>query len=116
MQERYVTSEAIKSIIKEINEDVIPAIKEWRALVDSTDVPDLGLPGGLGNSLPGWMSIPGWGVVGEVVIGVRYHRLQDDVRDKFTEAISVLETWTHQLDTAQRNWRTAEDQSTAVYV
>ncbi|MFC4529511.1 hypothetical protein [Sphaerisporangium dianthi] len=97
-QERYVTSEAIQSIIDEITEDVIPAVKQWRAMVDSTDV-----------------GFPGWGLLGEVVIGRRYDHLQDDVRDKLTQAISVLETWTHQLDTARGNWRTAEERSTAVY-
>jgi hypothetical protein len=98
-QERYVTSAAIESIIKEIDQDVIPAVREWRDLVDSTAV-----------------GFPGWGVVGEVMIGVRYRDVQDDVREKFTEALTVLSTWTRQLDTARRNWRTAEDQSTAVYV
>ncbi|MET8138838.1 hypothetical protein ABZU32_00870 [Sphaerisporangium sp. NPDC005288] len=99
VQERYVTSEAIQSIINEINEDVIPAIKEWRAMVDSTEI-----------------GFPGWGALGEVVIGLRYDHLQDDVRAKLSEAVSVLETWTHQLDTARSNWRTAEERSTAVYV
>ncbi|GGL14913.1 hypothetical protein Sme01_16210 [Sphaerisporangium melleum] len=98
-QERYVTSEAIGSIIHEINEDVLPAIKEWRSMIDSTDV-----------------GFPGWGALGEVVVGLRYTQIQDDVREKLTEAIAVLETWTHQLETARRNWRTAEDRSTAVYV
>ncbi|MFC4584694.1 hypothetical protein [Sphaerisporangium corydalis] len=98
-QERYVTSAAIESIIKEIDEDVLPAVKEWRSLVDSTVV-----------------GFPGWGAIGEVLIGVRYRNVQDDVREKFSEAISVLETWTRDLDVARRNWRTAEEQSTAVYV
>ncbi|GAA3812114.1 hypothetical protein GCM10022226_35960 [Sphaerisporangium flaviroseum] len=98
-QERYVTSAAIASIIKEIDEDVIPAVQEWRALVDTTVV-----------------GFPGWGALGEVVIGLRYRHVQDDVREKFTDALTVLSTWTEQLDTARRNWRTAEEQSTAVYV
>ena len=98
-QERYVTSAAIESIIKEIDEHVTPAIKEWRALVDTTEV-----------------GFPGWGAIGEIVIGFRYRQVQGDVRQKFDEALGVLATWTHQLDTAKRNWHTAEDQSTAVYV
>ena len=61
------------------------------------------------------VGFPGWGGVGEVMIGLRYRNIQDDVREKFTEALTVLETWDHQLDTARRNWRTAEEQSTAVY-
>jgi hypothetical protein len=97
-QDRYVTSAAIESIIKEINEDVIPAVKEWRDLVDTTVV-----------------GFPGWGAIGELLIGLRYRNMQDDVREKFDEAVSVLSVWNHQLDTARRNWRTAEEQSTAVY-
>ncbi|MEV6982922.1 hypothetical protein AB0M95_16895 [Sphaerisporangium sp. NPDC051017] len=98
-QERYVTSAAIESIIKEINEDVIPAVKQWRALVDTTVV-----------------GFPGWGALGEALIGMRYRDVQNDVREKFGEAITVLETWNRQLDTARGNWRAAEDASTTVYV
>ncbi|GII60385.1 hypothetical protein Skr01_04700 [Sphaerisporangium krabiense] len=98
-QEKYVTSAAIESIIKEIDQDVVPAVREWRGLVDTTTV-----------------GFPGWGALGELIIGLRYRQVQDDVRGKLAEAVTVLETWTRQLDTARANWRAAEDASTAVYV
>ncbi|MFC6087176.1 hypothetical protein [Sphaerisporangium aureirubrum] len=98
-QERYVTSAAIEGIVKEIDEDVLPAIRRMRALIDTTGVP-----------------FPGWGAVGELLVGVPYGRVQDDVREKFAEAEAVLEAWAGRLETARRNWRTAEEQSTVVYV
>ncbi|MDH2425082.1 hypothetical protein [Sphaerisporangium sp. TRM90804] len=98
VQARYVTSAAIQSIIDEIDADVIPAVKEWRALVDTTTV-----------------GFPGWGVLGELVIGLRYRDVQDDVREKFSEAVTVLEGWTVSLETARANWRAAEDASAVVY-
>ena len=36
-------------------------------------------------------------------------------REKFDEAVEVLESWTAALTTARVNWRTAEDNSTVVY-
>ncbi|WP_424535193.1 hypothetical protein ACOZ38_34280 [Sphaerisporangium viridialbum] len=98
-QDKYVTSAAIASIIKEINEDVLPAVREWRALVDTTVV-----------------GFPGWGAIGEVAIGLRYRHIQDDVQGKFDEAIFTLSDMTDRLETARVNWRTAEDRSEVVYV
>lgn len=98
-QTRNVTSVAIQRVINEISEDVIPAVKHWDALVDTTHV-----------------AFPGWGALGEVMVGLRYRNLQDDVQEKFSQAISVLEDWNVKLDTARTNWRTAEDRSVVVYV
>ncbi|GAA3413915.1 hypothetical protein [Streptosporangium vulgare] len=97
-QERYVTSTAIESIRKEIEEDVIPKIRELHAMLGDTTV-----------------GFPGWGAVGEVAVGMRYREVQRDVGEKFDDAVEVLESWTVALTTARVNWRTAEDNSTVVY-
>ncbi|MEU4538753.1 hypothetical protein AB0G15_28285 [Streptosporangium sp. NPDC023825] len=97
-QEKYVTSKAIESIRKEIEEDVIPRIKEMRAMLGDTTV-----------------GFPGWGAVGELAVGMRYREVQRDVGEKFDDAVEVLESWTVALTTARVNWRTAEDDSTVVY-
>ncbi|MGS2640756.1 MULTISPECIES: hypothetical protein [unclassified Streptosporangium] len=97
-QEKYVTSKAIESIRKEIEEDVIPRIRELRAMLGDTTV-----------------GFPGWGAVGELAVGMRYREVQRDVGEKFDDAVEVLESWTVALTTARVNWRTAEDDSTVVY-
>ncbi|MEU8382581.1 hypothetical protein [Streptosporangium sp. NPDC048865] len=97
-QEKYVTSTAIESIRKEIEEDVIPRIREMHAMLGDTTV-----------------GFPGWGAVGEVAVGMRYREVQRDVGEKFDAAVEVLESWTSALTTARVNWRTAEDNSTVVY-
>ncbi|MFF3439939.1 hypothetical protein [Streptosporangium sp. NPDC002721] len=97
-QEKYVTSKAIESIRKEIEEDIIPRIREMHAMLGDTTV-----------------GFPGWGAVGEVGVGLRYREVQRDVGEKFDAAVEVLESWTVALTTARVNWRTAEDNSTVVY-
>ncbi|GAA3115044.1 hypothetical protein [Streptosporangium carneum] len=97
-QDRYVTSTAIQSIRTELDDDVIPKIGELRGLIDSTDVP-----------------FPGWGGVGELAIGLRYRQVQEDAREKLSQALDVLESWQEALNTAAVNWRTAEYNSTVVY-
>ncbi|MEU4409613.1 hypothetical protein AB0F88_34315 [Streptosporangium sp. NPDC023963] len=97
-QEKYVTSKAIESIRKEIEEDVIPRIREMHAMLADTTV-----------------GFPGWGAVGELAVGMRYREVQRDVGEKFDDAVEVLESWTAALTTARANWRTAEDNSTVVY-
>ncbi|GAA4189095.1 hypothetical protein GCM10022252_25420 [Streptosporangium oxazolinicum] len=97
-QEKYVTSSAIESIRKEIEEDVIPRIRELHAMLGDTTV-----------------GFPGWGAVGELAVGMRYREVQRDVGEKFDDAVEVLESWTAALTTARVNWRTAEDNSTVVY-
>ncbi|MCG5220536.1 hypothetical protein [Streptosporangium sp. KLBMP 9127] len=96
-QEKYVTSKAIAGIQQEIELDVIPAVQAVANMIDTTV-----------------LSTPGWGVLGELAIGIRYSAVQDDVEDKFEEAITVLDSWIKMLDTARSNWRTAEDQSSLV--
>ncbi|MGC5011033.1 hypothetical protein ACLQ2R_09750 [Streptosporangium sp. DT93] len=97
-QERYVTSTAIESIRAEIEEDVIPRLKELRAMLGDTAV-----------------GFPGWGLVGEAAVGMRYRTVQRDVGEKFDDAVEVLESWASALGTARANWRAAEDSSTVVY-
>ncbi|MFI6507404.1 hypothetical protein ACIBCT_07360 [Streptosporangium sp. NPDC050855] len=97
-QERYVTSMAIESIRAEIEEDVIPKLKEFRAMIGDTTV-----------------GFPGWGAIGEVAVGMRYREVQRDVGEKFDDAVAALESWTVALTTARANWRAAEDNSTVVY-
>ncbi|MEU4830405.1 hypothetical protein [Streptosporangium sp. NPDC023615] len=97
-QERYVTSTAIESVRTEIEEDVIPRLKELRAMLGDTTV-----------------GFPGWGLVGEAAVGIRYREVQRDVGEKFDDAVAVLESWTAALTTARANWRAAEDNSTVVY-
>jgi hypothetical protein len=97
-QDRYVTSKTIIDLGTEIGDDVVPQIKELRVLVDSTD---------LGGA--------GWGLVGELAIGLHYRSVQKDVREKLTQALDVLESWEVTLNTAATNWHTAEVNSTVVY-
>ncbi|GAA5062474.1 hypothetical protein HNP84_007943 [Thermocatellispora tengchongensis] len=96
-QDRYVTSAAIEGIRTEIRDDVIPSVRAVGALVDETT-----------------LDFPGWGAVGELAIGSRYREVQDDVRQKFEDAVTVLENWMDALWTARINWRTAEDMSSVV--
>ncbi|MGV9772949.1 hypothetical protein [Streptosporangium sp. NPDC003464] len=97
-QDRYVTSKAIQGIRTEIGEDVLPKVTELRRMVDSTNLDGLG-----------------WGLVGELAVGIRYRDVQKDVREKFMQAVDVLESWQETLDNARINWRRAEDSSTVVY-
>jgi hypothetical protein len=97
-QDRYVTSKTIRGIGTEIGDDVVPQIRELRAMVDSTE---------LGGA--------GWGGVGELAVGLHYRNVQQDVREKLAQALDVLESWQDTLDTAAGNWQTAETNSTVVY-
>jgi hypothetical protein len=97
-QDRYVTSKTIRGIGTEIGDDVVPQIRELRAMVDSTE---------LGGA--------GWGGVGELAVGLHYRNVQQDVREKLAQALDVLESWQDTLDTAAGNWQAAEINSTVVY-
>jgi hypothetical protein len=97
-QERYVTSAGIESVRKKIDTDAKQFFADVKGYVDDTDV-----------------SFPGWGVLGSLIIGIRYGKIQDDVRGLMDNGHDTMDAWSTALDTIKKNWKKAEDSSTAVY-
>lgn len=97
-QERYVTSAAIESVRKKIETDAKQFFEDVKGYVDDTDVPG-----------------PGWGALGTLVIGLRYAEIQNDIRRLMNDGRDTMDAWCGALDTMKKNWRKAEDASTAVY-
>lgn len=97
-QERYVTSAAIESVRKKVDTDLKKFFADLKGYVDDTDIP-----------------FPGWGVLGSLLIGFQYSRMQDDVRAKADNGHESAEAIATALGTVRDNWRKAEDASTVVY-
>ncbi|GGL56096.1 hypothetical protein [Planomonospora parontospora] len=96
-QDKYVTSSCISNIQRNLDDKVLPALRDLREDIDSTDV-----------------GFPGFGVLG-VVFGGKYSDVQEDVRKMTDDAVSTVEAWVIALETIKRNWRAAEESSAVVY-
>jgi hypothetical protein len=100
-----VTSSGIGKLRKEIDDTVTKPIEKLKTGMNETT---LGASGG-------FMGFAGWGVLGSVFFGLHYNSVQDDARAVLSQAVDTLHQWDPALATVQRNWRNAEDASTAVY-
>ncbi|MBG0815335.1 hypothetical protein [Planomonospora sp. ID82291] len=96
-QDKYVTSTCISNIQRNLDDKVLPALRDLRKDIDSTGV-----------------GLPGFGLLG-MVFGGKYDGVQEDVRKMTDEAVSTVEAWVAALETIKRNWRAAEENSTVVY-
>ncbi|MFJ2029249.1 hypothetical protein [Streptosporangium sp. NPDC087985] len=96
-QDRYVTSTCITNIQRNLNDKLLPSLKQLKKDVDSTSV-----------------SFPGFGTIGVLLIG-KYGSTQNDIRRMVDDAIATVEAWIESLETIKKNWREAEEKSIVVY-
>ncbi|WP_285707223.1 hypothetical protein [Microtetraspora sp. NBRC 16547] len=96
-QDIHVTSTCITNVQRNLNEYLLPALKELKKDIGSTDV-----------------GFPGFGTLGAVMLG-RYGDVQHNVRGRTEDAIETVEAWIEALETIKKNWIQAENNSTVVY-
>ncbi|MEV0148064.1 MULTISPECIES: hypothetical protein [unclassified Nonomuraea] len=58
---------------------------------------------------------PGFGLVGDQVIGKTYDAIRHEADGLLGDAQQAVESWVNALTTCQRNWRSAEDHSIVRY-
>ncbi|MFI7445831.1 hypothetical protein [Nonomuraea indica] len=96
-QEIHITSTAIAGIQRNLQDYLIPELRQLNEKVDSTDVP-----------------FPGFGTLG-LLMAAFYGTVQDDVKRNVDDACETIELWITDLETIKKNWREAELNSTVVY-
>jgi hypothetical protein len=96
-QDIHVTSTCIGKVQSNLNEKLIPALKDLKKDVGNTGV-----------------AFPGFGTQG-LIFGGKYSDVQHNVRGAVQDAIETVEAWIEALETVKRNWIQAENNSTVVY-
>ena len=97
-QEIHVTSQGIGSLIKRLDTDLTPLFTGLRDGLSATDIP-----------------APGFGQVGDLILGGEYHSMQVVARDILQGVVDVIDDWQATLGVAAKNWRTAEDANIVRY-
>lgn len=62
------------------------------------------------------VAAPGFGLLGDRVIGGSYEGVRAWAEKQLGEAVAVCDSWSAALAQAERNWRTAENASKVRYV
>ncbi|MCW2886836.1 MAG: hypothetical protein QOE54_4211 [Streptosporangiaceae bacterium] len=94
-QERYVTSKGIERVRKKVTDEIKPVLEKAKTDLHDTDV-----------------ALPGFGLLGELFFGWKYHELQAYSQTVIAQAVDTLGKWDTALKTIENNWRSAEDNST----
>lgn len=94
MYTRYITADAIGGVRRQLRDDVVPIFTEVRQIFEENRTLD----------------VPGWGPLGELMVGALYRSLIDSFAGHTDTALGVVNKWEREdLSHAERNWRTAED-------
>jgi hypothetical protein len=94
-QERYVTSTGIHRVRSKVTDEIKPVLTKAKTDIHETDVGNVG-----------------FGALGELLFGWKYHELQGYSKTIIEQAIDTLDKWDTALTTIEKNWRSAEDNST----
>ncbi|MFI7130777.1 hypothetical protein ACIBQ1_34155 [Nonomuraea sp. NPDC050153] len=95
----YVTSTAIAALRGRVDGEIKVALTFVKDLVDATSV-----------------ASPGFGILGDAVIGGTYEDIRQWAEMQLGRAETVCDGWSAALAQAEANWRAAEDASKVRYV
>ncbi|GAA3615847.1 hypothetical protein GCM10022419_121400 [Nonomuraea rosea] len=96
----YVTSTAIEALRGRIDGELKAYLHEIKGLCETTTN----------------VAAPGFGVLGQLAIGINYERVRKWAQEQLGEAESACAGWSDALTHAQANWRAAEEASKVRYV